>query len=371
MKGVTDFECKAKSYWRHRYAASAAGLAVLMAFLLWFQLGGISHLFKGIAESLSTGYYPQLLVYLSIFGLLTYIITLPLDFYGGFILERRYSLSDQRAGRWFKDEAKKAAISAILFLASVISLYAIASLFRSIWWPVASIFWISLTVIMAQAFPVLVLPLFYKYKPLSSNDLKNKCLELAGAFDINVIDVYEIDYSKTTKKSNAAVIGLGGSRRIIMADNLIREFSEDEVVAVLAHEMAHHKMKHMWILISVSALSITAFFYLLELLAGPIASLALASDITDMAAFPPVYFTFLLYGLAAAPIHNIISRKLETDADTMALTITKRPDVFISMMERLGRRNLADFKPNGIVEFLLYSHPSISKRIALARKFQK
>jgi STE24 endopeptidase len=368
---MTDIRTKAKSYWRARYIAAAAGLAVLFIFLISFQSSGLSSALGRIAASLAGGnFHLQVIVYLAVFGALSYILMLPVDIVGGYVIEHRYGLSDQKMGSWFTDEMKKAALSGALSLALIAMLYSIAAAFPRAWWIIAALMWSAVSVALAGLFPVLVLPMFYKYKPLSDNALRKKTLDLAAKFDISVIGVFEIDYSKTTRKSNAAVIGWGASRRIIMADNLVNEFAEDEAISVLAHEMAHHKHAHMWIHLFTGAVSTAAFFFLLDLGAGPLASLAGTRSLLDVAAFPTIYMAFVAYGLIASVVHNAISRGLERDADRTALEMTGRPDVFISLMERLAEKNLADAEPNRIIELLMYSHPSVSRRIAMARGYR-
>lgn len=359
---------RAKSYWRHKHILALAGLALSIIFLLLIQYSGISAGISDMALAIGRGYHLALLIYLCVFGAIVYALSFPLGFYEGFILERKFSLSNQRLADWLKDEAKSSALSALVFLCIIEALYTILASFPHTWWIVASAFWIAVSLLLANIFPIVVLPLFYKYNALSKNELRQRALELASRFGIKVIDIFEIDFSKKTKKANAAVIGWGNSRRIIMADNLVNDFPEDEALVVLAHEMAHHRLRHIWKLFSVGAISTAIFFFALSISSSSIASGLGVGSISDISIFPTLYLLFIIFGLVTMPIHNAISRKLETDADIMAIRVTGKRDAFISLMERLGQKNLADVKPNRVIEFLLYSHPSISKRIDLARK---
>jgi len=349
---------RAKSYWRHKHIVTLSGLALSIAVLAAIQASGASASLKAFALSISTNFYVSLLVYIAAFSIIVGLATFPLDLYGGFIVETKFKLSNQTFPAWLIDEVKGSAISFIFFAILIEALYAILNLFPGTWWLIAALFWIGLSLVLAKLFPLLIIPLFYKYKPLSRPELRGRALKLAAKFNIKVMDVFEIDFSTKTKKSNAAIVGWGAGRRIILADNLVNEFTDDETVAVLAHEMAHHRLKHIWILLSVSAASIVIFFYILQ---------RAAAGLTDISLFPTLYIYFIVYGAVMMPLQNAISRWLERDADTMALRMTGSREAFISLMEKLGLKNLSDENPDRIIELVFYSHPPISKRIALAR----
>ncbi|MBI5143584.1 MAG: M48 family metalloprotease, partial [Candidatus Omnitrophica bacterium] len=198
---------------------------------------------------------------------------------------------------------------------------------------------------------------------------RDKILRLAREFNIKVLDVFEINFSAKTKKSNAAITGWGDTRRIILADNLVNEFTPEEVEVVVAHEMAHYKLKHIWKLIAISAASTAISLYILNLAAQGIASALGMEAVFDIALFPALSLVFTIYGIITAPIQNAVSRKLENDADALALKMTRLKGSFISLMERLAKVNLSDKEPNALIEFLFYDHPSIAKRIESAKRF--
>jgi len=365
---MDERDSRAKSYWRHRYAVMLSELAFSIIFLAVFQFAGISGFLKDAALSIHPNFYTALLIYLAVFGIVFYVVIFPLELYGGFILERKFSLSNQSLAAWLKDEAKKAAVSSVIFLLLLEAFYAIANNVPAFWWLAAAAFWIAVSLVLARLFPVLILPLFYRYSPLSKESLRKRALDLAAKFHIKVLDVFEIDFSTKTKKANAAIIGWGRSKRIIMADNLVKEFTDEEAVAVLAHEMAHHKLKHVWKLLFMGALSTALFFFILSRISHGLVAAFGAAGISDMALFPAIYLLFLAYSTIAMPVENTISRKFERDADIMALKMTGDREPFISMMETLAEKNVSDKNPNRLIEFLLYSHPSIAKRIERARR---
>ena len=357
---------RAKSYWRRKYALTLSGLALSFILLAALQLSGLSTVFKDIAFNLCANIYLQLAAYLFLFSLAVSAVILPLNFYESFILEHRFNLSNQSISDWVRDEMKSGFISFILFLILIEAFYAIAMKFPGIWWIVAAVFWIFISVVLAKVFPIIVIPLFFKYRKLSDGMLRDRALKLAERFNMKVTDVFEIDFSKKTKKANAAIVGWGSGRRIILADNLIREFSQEEVEVVLAHELAHQKLKHMWKLLYLSAATILFLFFILGKVLPGLSVMLHAQGPFDIAIFPSIYLIFIVYELLMMPVQNGISRKLENDADIMALKATGLKEPFISLMNKLAEKNLSDKEPNFIIEILFYSHPSIAKRIKLA-----
>lgn len=369
--GSREIKEKAKLYQRLQIWLHIAGLGISAVFLIAVQLLGISGAIKNIAFGITHYFYPALAAYFFIFSMLSYIVTLPLEFYSGFILEHRFSLSNQTFPRWLSEEFKKSMVSFIIMLFVVEALYAIGRNFPATWWIAASVFWLAFSVGLAKLFPIIIMPLFYKYLPLANDDLKRRVFELAGKFGLRIIDVSEVDFSKNTRKSNAAVVGWGKTRRVVLADNLVNEFTPDEVEVVVAHEMAHYKLGHIQKLVVINTISTIAFFYLLSLTLSATASFLGASGAFDMSIFPVILLLFGLYSFLLTPLMNAYSRKLERDADKEAIRITGNTAAFISLMKRLAEKNLADEAPHPLVEILFYNHPPISKRIRMGEEYGK
>lgn len=350
---------KAKAYWRSKHFLNLAGLILLSSFLIIIQFTGISARAESFSLSLAGNFYIALCLYLLVISLAYYILSLPLSYYEGFVLERSFSLSNQSFKKWLADDLKRCAVSVPVFLIPVVVFYALARNFQSTWWVLASLFWVGFSIALAKLFPVFVIPLFYKYKPLSDGGaLRKMMMSLAGEMGIKVMDVFEIDFSKTTKKSNAALVGWGNTRRVILTDNLINEFTPGEVSVVVAHELAHHKLKHVWALAALSAFLTLLFFFLVSRLAWV--------SFSGMSIFPSLWLAFIIYGLVTMPLANGYSRKLEKEADILALETTRSKDAFVSLLRKLAEKNLSDENPNKFIEYMLYDHPPISKRIALA-----
>lgn len=366
---MNDSRRRAKNYSRLRYLAGLSELALTVAFLVLIITTGYSVKFAGFALYSGGNFYLSLTLYIVILSLIYYVLLFPLTFYAGFILDHKFSLSGQSLFSWCKDEFKKIIISLTIFLVLVNTFYLIARNFQSIWWLACFAAWIIFSVLFARIFPVVIIPLFYKYNPLRDKELNQRIKETARKFGISVLDVFEIDFSAKTRKSNAAVVGWGPTRRVILADNLVREFTHEEVEVVVAHEMAHHRLNHFWKLILASSVSIFIFFFITGRLMNSMGYLPGSDALSDLRLFPSLWLLFVIYGFAVTPFTNAISRRFEREADTRALEVTGSKDAFITMMTRLAEKNLADDDPGRVIEILFYTHPPISRRIEMAKKF--
>jgi len=208
-----------------------------------------------------------------------------------------------------------------------------------------------------------LLPLFYKYKPLDRPELKARLLALAEKCGARVVDVFDLQLSAKSKAANAALAGLGRTRRILLGDTLLSRYSEDEIEAVLAHELGHHVHAHLWKLIGAQTGIVFLGFFLADRLLNWGVSAYGFEDHADLAAFPLLALTFAVLAVVLLPAVNSLSRYFEREADRFAAEVTGRPEALASALERLAEQNLADRTPHPVVEFLFYSHPSIGRRV--------
>jgi STE24 endopeptidase len=225
------------------------------------------------------------------------------------------------------------------------------------------------TVVLSNLAPVLIFPLFFKYKPLEDETLIARLTHLAEGAGARVQGVYAFNMSSKTVAANAAVMGLGNTRRIVLGDTLIENFTHDEIETVLAHELGHqvHKDIPLGILIQ-SVITLFGFWLADAVMGWGIAAFGY-SGLTDPATLPLFMVAMAVFGLVTMPLGNAWSRWRERLADRYALETTRNPQAFASAMTRLANQNLAEAEPPAWVEFLLHSHPSISKRVALAQSF--
>lgn len=305
-------------------------------------------------------------VYFVLFSLFFLIFDLPLSFYSGFMLEHRFGLSNQNFGQWLGDLAKKTLLSFGFSLVLLECLYLIIRHCPGTWWLWAWVAYAFVSYVIGKVFPVLIVPLFYKYGKLEDKELETKVLALAARYGMPVENVYALNLSKTTKKANAAFMGIGRTKRVVLSDTLIQNFSHAEVEVVVAHELGHYKHHDVWRLLAFGlAASLVAFaagFWGM----GALARRVSLESAADVAGLPLLFLIFYAVNLILMPMMNGYSRRRERAADRFALKALPTPDVFISCMKKLGMQNLADPEPPGWYECFFYDHPSIRKRVAMA-----
>lgn len=359
---------------RRAQLLSVAWTAVLLVFLLW---SGWSIALRGAAESWSALAVPppwqaDLAIAFAAIGLIlfTELGGLPIAFYSGFLLERRYGLSNERVGGWVLDEVKSLALVLLFGVPSASIVYACIRLTPDWWWLPAGAIFALLLVGLTNLAPVLLLPMFWQVKPLDRESLRLRLTALAERAGARVFGAYEWGVGQKTKKANAALAGLGASRRILISDTMLREYSDDEIEIVLAHELAHHVHGDIWKgLVSESALVLAGFYVATRVLDGSVGPFGLRGP-ADVAGLPLLLLATGAVSIAMLPAVQALSRAGERNADRFALELTKNPSAFISAMRRLGAQNLAEERPSKFIQWLFHSHPPISERIAEARTFR-
>ncbi|MFH1478754.1 MAG: M48 family metallopeptidase [Candidatus Omnitrophota bacterium] len=362
---------KAKQYSNKKHALIALNTFLMPVFIFFILRFGISGYIKDILSSMKLNNYISLIIFTISINTILYMIFLPIDFYSSFIVERRFSLSNQSLAAWIKKESKKNILSFVISLPFVLSLYIFLKLFPLYWWVYVSLLWFTVSILISKFASIIILPVFYKYSPIRNQRLKSIITDLAKKIGFKVDNIYEIDFSKDTKKANAAVIGLGKQKRIVLCDTLIENFSEDEIVSVMSHELGHHKMLHGVKLIISSGFSIfLTFFIINSLFLKNYVSLS-GNKLYDFESLMVIYAAYSLMGIFMLPLQNALSRKLEKEADVFALQTTNKKEPFISMMKKLAQFNLADPDPNLFYRVMFYSHPPIKRRIELGESYKE
>jgi STE24 endopeptidase len=310
------------------------------------------------------------LIYVTLLSLVNEVGSLPLGFYSGFLIERRYGLLNQTLGGWILDELKGLAVGLTLGGGAASLIYVLIRHAPDSWWLPAGAIFALLIVGLANLGPVLLLPLFYTVKPLGSESLRRRLMALAERASARVLGVYEWGLGAKTKKANAALTGIAGTRRILVSDTMLADYTEDEIEVVLAHELAHHVHGDIWKgLIFESGLILGGFFAGARVLRLSVSFFGLGSP-ADVAGLPLLLLTAGAVSLALLPAAHAMSRRYERQADRFALTLTRNPTAFISAMRRLAAQNLAEEHPSKIVQWLFYSHPPIRERVAAAQEFK-
>jgi STE24 endopeptidase len=334
--------------------------------LIVLLTSGWSVRIRTLAETTVNSEWLTVVVYMAIVGSILKAVDLPLSFYSTYALEHRFGLSRQHLTGWIKDQLKGLAVGVPLSIAAIELIYFLLRIHPDTWWIYASAAFIAFIVVMANLAPVLLLPLFFKFKPVDDPDLKNRVGRLARQTGTRVCGIFEWSLGEKTRKANAAVVGWGNTRRIIVSDTLLENFSGEEIEVIMAHELCHHVKNHIWYgMVLQSILTFIAFDIAHHVLLPASRSFGL-KGVTDVANFPLLALAMTTLSLLVLPIANYFSRRLETEADLYALDVTGDALAFVSSMEKLADLNLANKTPNKLIEFIFYSHPSIEGRIKLA-----
>jgi Zn-dependent protease with chaperone function len=308
--------------------------------------------------------------YITMLLAISKVLGFGLDYYG-FRLEHRYNLSNQRIRSWLWDQAKTWIITLVIGTVLVELIYWTIRISPQHWWMIAWVVFILLSVFFAQIAPVVLFPLFYKFKPLENDSLRTRLLRLSDRAGTHVREVYEWELSEKSKKANAALAGLGATRRIILADTLLQNYSDDEIESVLAHELGHHVHKHIVKGIAVEVVvSFFGFWITAEILRYAVDTRGMFDSLHDFANLPLLVLASTVMSFLLMPLMNAYSRSKEREADRYALESI--PDVapFITSMNKLADQNMAEREPSRFVEWFFHSHPAISKRIAAAQAWR-
>lgn len=367
---------KARRYARQRQALMLINLGISAVVIAVLLFSGLSFWLRD-ALSFSAGWQPiagwepwRIALFLLVLSAAVAIIDAPLSWYGGYVLPHRYGISTQSVGAWLLDGVKSLAISLPLEILAVEFVYLLLAIAPDTWWLWTGLAMLLFTVVLANLAPILLLPLFYKLTPLPDGDVKQRALALAAQAHTRVRGIYSMNMSSKTTAANAAVMGLGNTRRIVIGDTLLSQYTPDEIEVVVAHELGHQVHRDIPKLIVAQSVITLGGLYLVNLaLHAVVGAVPAYHGLSDPATMPLVAAVLGVFGLVALPLTNGFSRVVERQADGYALESTGKVTAFISAMTRLANQNLAELSPNPLVEFFLYNHPSIGARLAYARKY--
>lgn len=335
----------------------------------WLALLGIV-LGRDLAEQYTAWFgdeqWLRLFASAAVVGLTLEMLTAPLDFYSGYVLEHRYQLSNQTLGGWLWKRGKGYAVGGVLGLIFIAGLYWLLWLTGPWWWLCATAGWLAATLVLGRLLPVVILPIFYKVTPLDDASLIERLKKLTLGTSLTIEGVYQLHLSEETKKANAALAGLGNSRRVLLGDTLLQQFTPAEIEVVFAHEVGHHVHRHLPKSIVLSVfLSLAGFWLVDRVLSGWAPSLGY-TGITDPAALPLLLLVLAVFALVLSPLQNALSRFFERQCDRYALDHTHNKEAYRSAFIKLAKINKSDPDPHPLVALLFYDHPPIRERLAMA-----
>jgi STE24 endopeptidase len=360
-------EERARTYHRQQLWLAGVSLLLTAGYLLALIWTGGAIALRDRISPLVDRWWVALPLMLIVLGAGHWLVSLPLRLVAGYVLPRRVGLLHQPFHRWLWDGVKAAMIGGLLTILGAEVVYGFMRL-GSWWWLGSALVFFGGYALLAWLAPVWLVPLFYRLVPLEDAGLRERLLGVARKAGVPVLGVWVADQSRKSRTANAAVIGLGDTRRIVLFDTLIREFPAPEVEAVLAHEFAHqvHHDLERGLLVQ-GAVTLGTFWVASRGLDAGAAWAGLGGP-ADLAGLPLLGLIVMALGLGALPLANGWSRRVERQADDFALRMAGNPHAFITAMERLADLNLAERAPHPVKEFFLYSHPSIARRIARARR---
>lgn len=370
-------EDKSTRYHRLRRRADLGGTAVAGITLLALIVSGAAIRIREAAEAVTSvlpGGLDQpatvILVTMVVWAILL-VVEFPFAWYQGFALEHRYGLSTQKGAHWLADHVKASAVGATLAITAASVVFATLRRWPDVWWLIAAAFFIVAMVGLARLAPVLLLPIFYRFRPLDRPELAERLTSLATRARTDVVGVFEWVLSGHTRKANAALAGLGRTRRILLSDTLLADYSDDEIEVVLAHELAHHVHRDLWRGIALQVVVVIGGFYFANGVLVAAAGWLGLRGLADPAALPLLMLAGGTWSFVMLPLANALSRAQERAADRYAIETTGNPEAFVSAMKRLSQQNMAEDQPSRLVRILFYSHPPIRERIEAARAFTR
>jgi STE24 endopeptidase len=363
---------ESRRYNRIRRCLGIADFALGFLFLIALLVAGWSASLRDLAYRASFQHY-SVAVFFYVFMLLLIAKALGsgLDYYG-FRVEHRFQMSNQNLKSWLWDEAKGFLLG--LVMASIVTelLYFIIRQFPEYWWLITWATFMVLFIGLAQIAPVVLFPIFYKFEPLDNEDLKQRLVRLSERAGTRVRGVYKWNLSEKSKKANAALTGLGSTRRIILADTLLDNYSADEIEAVLAHELGHHVHGHILKSIGVQAgITLFGFWAANAVLHFAIDKQHMFETLSDFANLPLLVLVSTVLSFVLMPALNAYSRFNERQADRYAFRSIANVQPFISSMNKLADQNLAERTPSRWVEWFFHSHPAITKRVEAAKTWAR
>jgi STE24 endopeptidase len=314
-------------------------------------------------------------VYFALFVVVTSLLSLPLELYGGYFREKEYGFAHQTLAQWFGDWAKGLGIGIVLGGIFAVTLYAVIRRFPRRYWLIGAAVAMAFTIFAVAVEPVFIAPLFNKFTSLAPGPLKTRLLDLAHAQGIPAGDVYEVDASRQSGHTNAYVAGLLGTERIVIYDTLLKTQTPREIVAVMGHEMGHYVLRHLWKGLAFGGALILLGAWLVRKLYPKIAADRGErwgiGGISDVAGLPLVLLIVSVFSFFAAPAANAFSRWEEHQADAFSLDVVRDPDALAAGFARFNTVDLSEYDPPRWIELWFYTHPSLQHRIEFCQRWKR
>ncbi len=338
----------------------------------------LTYLFSGASAQLAEGLRASfdswwvvnaLYVVITMFGFSAFMF--PLSLYADHTLEHHYELSNQTLASWIGDYLKALLLELVLMVLFFEVIYGLLRWSGGQWWLWATAFYVLFSVVMTAVAPLVIMPLFHKFELLEESDLTRAVKAFVEKAGLKVLGVFRWGLEEKTTTANAALAGLGRTRRIILGDTMLTGYTQEEIIAVLAHEVGHYKHRDLLRLLSFGTVLAAVGFYAVNICLTLLISRFGFSGIDDIGSFPIFVFCLFVFSLLMMPLSNGYSRKREFAADEFAVKAMGSAEALVRTFEKLADQNLSDKNPARWIEFLLHGHPSIARRIERARQVEK
>lgn len=336
--------------------------------LCWLVFSGKAAALSRWALAVAGNYWGGVLLYSWLIWVGLTLLQLPFAFLSGFYWQRRFGFSTQTMGSWWLDYLKSSVIELLLFSAGVLVLFYLCAHFTKTWWLIGAVLFSLWLVVQMYLWPLLVAPLFNRFTPAEDPQVVSMVRELAMEADIPIEQVLVMDASRRTTKANAYFTGLGRTKRIVLYDTLLRDYSPEEVRAVVAHEMAHWRQGH---IVRGLLLGILGTFLLFGILYVLLGQTMLPGSYKSPQFLPAVLLFFALVSFVSGPLQNGISRGMEKEADRVAVRLTNDEESAIRLQINLAQKNMSDVAPAPFIQWFSYTHPAALDRIANIRQALK
>jgi STE24 endopeptidase len=334
---------------------------------------GLSKAFKKWADESSKNQFLQRAIYLIWLSLFAFAATFPLS-YISFSLSKTYNISTQSFASWMKDELIDFWINYGMMLVIISVLYWLIKKSQIRWWLYAWLLTIPFTLFLMFVQPVIIDPLYNDFYPLKNKELETEILSLAKKANIPADHVYEVNMAEKTNALNAYVTGIGSNSRIVLWDTTLNRLNNDQILFIMAHEMAHYVEKHLYIGIAGYLLLSLLGLYLTHRVMGWAMSRwrseLKVQGMADIRSFPLLLMILSMFMFAASPFSNLVSRYQENRADQYAIEMMKNPEAAITSFQELTRSGLSQVNPPLLVKIFRYGHPTMLERISRIEQYQ-
>jgi STE24 endopeptidase len=334
---------------------------------------GLSAKFRTWAQASSKFTALQTAIYLFWLTIFVTVLTFPLEWLS-YRFSRTYHISTQTFASWMKDQFIDFWVNYFLMFLIVSVLYWLLKKSPKRWWFYGWLLSIPFTLFLTFVQPVIIDPLYNDFYPLKNKELEEKILTLAGKADIPAEHVYEVDMSEKTNALNAYVTGIGSNSRIVLWDTTLNRLNDQEILFIMAHEMGHYVMKHIYVGIAgyllLSLLGLYLTYKIMNMIVKRWGKLLHLSDLRDISSLPLILLIISMLAFASSPLTNAASRYQEHAADKYAIELTGNPEAAITSFQKLTKSGLSQVHPPFLVKLFRYGHPTILERIVYLENYK-